>query len=468
MSNHKSEDEGRVDSEGDDPLELSPPSTDLTLVEGTELSPAENQEDAQSLPIPALQRMRSIRHYGRFALGVGVIARALVTLCTTIEDAASIGDLFLTYTRFYLVFIIILVVFFCMGTGEVTWSFWTPLVQHYAAVCVDWFRRCLGGRIIQIPGAEQSNDPPAGLNRVRTSVPYLSYVSVSCSMANLALVANENEEGTRMMLGLPRPTIFTASFSLGLGAIATAYSAVTDLRSLWPSVQDNNSLSRRPSAFIYTITFLGTLELFYRTWILIYLTSLEQWSNRGAGFFFATLFTLCGTYVNFCFQTSYALEGSPFLLRVKAAMINLALPIKIIFLAVIGVTTVVSNMSMSTFNLSTLLPSIFNDHFGYSIAPSVFNLVAVLTAAGITFGDVMSSYIEVIRQMMGYDQPDNLFLRGVRSEPVSMGRPYWMNSNRISVLPDDYEDNLQDAILLEDLNADMQQGPGPNVDYDFD
>jgi hypothetical protein len=271
-----------------------------------------------------------------------------------------------------------------------------------------------------------------------------------------------------MMLGLPSPTIFTASFSLALGATATAYSAVTDLRSLWPSVQDNNPLNRRPSAFIYTITLLGSLELFYRTWILIYLTSLEQWSNRGAGFFFATLFTLCSFYVNFCFQTSYALEGSPFLLRVKAAMINLPFPIKIIFLAVIGVTTVVSNMSMSTFNLSTLLPSIFNDHFGYSIAPSVFNLVAVLTAAGITFGDVMSSYIEVIRQMMGYDQPDNLFLRGVRSEPVSMGRPYWMNSNRISVLPDDYEDNLQGAIPLGELNADMQRGPGPNVDYDFD
>lgn len=469
--------------EADSQSEPKEESTALLKVdESTAPSDEEIEEDDQLPPVPALQRMRNARRYGASALGVGFITRAVVTLCTTVEDTASIADLLLTYTRFYLILILVLLAFFGVGATAVTWGFWTPPVQEYSAIAIDWVRRRCGGDAI-VPVERRSTQ--GCQERAMTSVGWLGYVSLSCSVATLGLVANENEEGTRMMLSRANPTNFTVIFSLILGLIATVYSAVTDLHSLWQyrfAAQQNNEVRRRPSAAIYIISVLGTFELFYRTWILIYLTFLERWDSRVAGFVVSTLFTLLGTYVNFCFQTSYALEGSAFLMRVKLAMVNLPPPVKIVFLGLIGLTTVVSNMCMSTFNMVTLLPSIFNERLGYSIGQSVFNVVGVATAAGVTLGDLLSSYMEVIRQMNGWDQPDNLFLRGVRSDPVRLGRSHWSgshrgpfshNADRVEVLPENYQEPSEtvpdkDAIPLVSADHEAQaSASGAYERHDF-
>lgn len=456
--------------------------------EATQRSPAEGSglvayDEDHGQPIAALQMLRNARRFSPLATGLGVLSRALVTACTTLEDTASIADLFLTYTRFFLIFIFILIVFFGVGSTAVTWGFWTPQVQDYTAEGAQRALACCRppstteGREVALLESEIVEETGCAEN-VLTSLPWLSYVTISCSLATLGLVANENVEGTRQLLGWGAPTLGLAIFGLILGAIATVYSGFTDLDSIWQTRwTDNNvvTVRRPPSTTIFVVTFLGTLELFYRTWIVIYLTSLELNDSRALAFVLASFFTICGTIQNFCFQTSYALEGSSFLRSVRLAMVRMSMFSKIIFLSLIGLTTVIVNMSMPTFNVSTLLPTIFNEFLGITLSSNLVLVISIVVAAGITWGDLLSSFWGgVVRQTMGWDQPDNLFLHNQRPQNFQMGFFHRRGAEavqrfprppRVTVLTDQEVARLEQ---LEEGQEEVQEDFGANYDFGAD
>lgn len=438
-----------------------------------------NDED-HGQPIAALQMLRDARRFSPMALGLGVLSRAMVTLCTSFEDAASIADLFLTYTRFFLIFIFILIVFFGVGSTAVTWGFWTPQVQDYTAEVVQRALGCCAQptRPREGEGAEgdaEFEEEAGCIENVQTSLPWLSYVTISCSLATLGLVANENVEGTRMMLGWASPTWGLGIFGLVTGVIAAVYSGFTDLDSVWQTRWTNSTvvtLRRPPTTTIFVVTFLGTVELFYRTWIVIYLTSLELNDSRALAFVLSSFFTICGTIQNFCFQTSYALEGSSFLRSVRLAMVRMPIIPKIIFLGLIGLTTVIVNMSMPTFNISTLLPLIFTEFLGITLSSNVVMGISIGVAAGITWGDLLSGFWGgVVRQTMGWDQPDNLFLHRQRPQTFQMGffhrrgaqgAQRSTNSDRVTVLGDEEAVELK---RVEQSGKGGQQDFGANYDF---
>jgi hypothetical protein len=486
MSNDKSED-GEIDKEDyrfQDFENYNEQSRSLVRVQEVppddfqedhcELSPVESEEDA-TFPRSTWERVRTNRHYSRVAAVVGISVRIIVASGITAEDTASIiallfylisllsyfaPDLFpILFSIVFTIVVLITTGILSLGDLAVTWAFWTPPVQDQTAAGID---RVIGFCYPRIQAQEQRVNQDLGYwsgairlfrrfgdftDRISRSLAWLIFVSISCSIATLGSVSNENEEGLRMLIGWESPRLLTAMIGLGLGLIATVYSGLTDLSFLWRR-RSNSRAVERPSKFIILIAILGSLEYFFRMWLVVYLIILERWDNRVGAALISILSNVIGAIPILLYQTVVAIERSPFLLRVKLILLNMPLPAKIIFLTLICLNTILQNMCLTYFNMSTLLPDIFNERFGYAINQAWFNLSSFIIAVVVTLGDLLSSFLEgVVPATMGWDQPDNLFLGGARSQPLygrrslrfqrHEGLAFFDQQARVTVLPEE-------------------------------
>lgn len=377
-----------------------------------------------TLPVPPRSKVQYVFAVGTVALGVGVASRIAVTAANSIEEVLSVFDLVTELVSENLVVTVGLTALFSVS-GYVTWQFWTPAIEESVALTVT---KCTGPRRIEENSNTSDRCVPVVqcFSSVFNSLPWLGYVSVANSVATLGLASNENEEGVRMLLGISRSTWGTVIISLGLGIIATSYSAATELRMLWQdrlTGDAHNRAARHPSRVSYAIAFAGTAELAFRTWLVIYLTSLDITQERASAATIASLFTLLGTIQNFCFQAIYTLEGSPIVSRINRTLVGLPVPAKVAFLSSIGLTTVVTNMGLSSFNIHTLLLSIFRDRAGFTLTPAVAKAIAISVAVVITGGDLLSSFWDgVVKQTMGWEEGLALpvsYANGPRSPAVN-------------------------------------------------
>lgn len=361
----------------------------------------------------------NIASFTTTAVFIGFLFRALVTYANTFEEILSIFDLMqillapLFGDRIFWPFLFTLLF---SASGYVTWRFWTPAVQEYISAGIDRMERFRAPIMLAIP-------PTSGfldfINRrylapVFETRGWLGYVSMASSVALLGLVTNENAEGTAEFFGFSNQSFFVLGFSLLLGGFAVLFSIVTDLHMIWLdrfAAEGRSFPPRRPGPGLYIIVTLGMLELVYRTYIVTYLTTREITGDRLASHINAFVFTFFGTIQNFCFQAIYALDGSPLIGIINRALLRMPMPAKIIFLISNGVTIVVINMSLSTYNIQTLLMS----YFGVPFRAAVF--VGATHGFVIAGGDFITSFLDgVVRITLGMDlSPEMRFIQGDRS-----------------------------------------------------
>ncbi len=354
------------------------------------------------------------------AIFIGFLFRALVTYANSFEEVLSIFDLMLLLRPAFIgdnYFVALFITLLFSVSGYVTWRFWTPAVQEYTAYGVDWLANRFRTPVaIFIP---PENSFLTFINRrylapVFETRGWLGYVSVASSVALAGLVANENEEGTREYWNIASRSFYTIGFSLLLASFAVLFSIVTDLRMIWQdrfAAEGRPLPARRPGTGTYVIVTLGMLELVYRTFIVTYITTLELTGGRVSANINAFVFTFFGTIQNFCFQAIYALEGSPVIGIINRTILRMPLPVKIVFLGFNGVTIVVINMALSTYNIQTLLIS----NFGTPII--IASVVGGTHGLLIASGDFITSFLDgVVRITMGWDlSPEMRFIQGDRS-----------------------------------------------------
>ncbi|MBX9587318.1 MAG: hypothetical protein K2X50_08680 [Gammaproteobacteria bacterium] len=399
------------------------------------------------------------------AIFIGFVFRALVTYANSFEEVLSIFDLILLLGYPLIGDNRILAMFFTLwfcGTAYVTWRFWTPAIQEYTAHGVDWLANRFRTPIaIFVP---PSNAFVSFINRrylspVFETRAWLGYVSVASCVALAGLVANENEEGTREFWNISSRSFLTIGFSLLLAGFAVLFSICSDLRMIWRdryAAEGRPFPPQRPGTGTYIIVTLGMLELVYRTYIVIYNTAFEFTGSRGWANANAFIFTFFGTIQNFCFQAIYALEGSPVIGIINRMILRMPVPVKIVFLGLNGVTIVVINMALSTYNIQTLLVSNFGTPF----------LVAIIVGGShsifIASGDFITSYLDgVVRITMGWDlSPEMRFIQGDRS-PAALDNLVRAGRFRVAYAGGQERNNLPDNQAVELLS--LEHGQADNA-----
>lgn len=354
------------------------------------------------------------------AVFIGFALRALVTYANTFEEILSIYDLVLILGAHIFGDSMLWPFLFTLlfsASGYVTWRFWTPAVQEYTAVGVDWAaNRFRTPVMVFVPPA---NSFLNFINR-RYLAPifetrgWLGYVSVASSVALVGLVTNENAEGTSEFFGFSSRSYLILGFSLSLAVSALLFSIITDLHMIWQdrfAAEGRPITARRPGMGTYIIVTLGMLELAYRTYIVTYLTVLEVSDSRWTSFSIAFTSTLFSAIQNFCFQAIYALDGSPLIGVINRALLRMPMPAKVIFLISNGITVIVINLSLSTYNIQTLLVTNFGVPFRAAFIIGGVHSIFIAT------GDFITSFMDsVMRITMGWDlSPEMRFIQGDRS-----------------------------------------------------
>jgi hypothetical protein len=375
------EDDAKFDEEFDEEvLEVNPwPVNDFTL--------------------PTHSTPRRMRRFTSGAILGGILFRILVTYASSFEEVLSIFDLVALLTASFtenIVFILILTLTFSVS-GFVTWKFWTPAVEEYVGLGIDRAYGLLRGPremdVIETNLRRCSNCFHC-LTRFFDSKGWLGYVSVASAVALVGMVANEVEEGTREFFEISSLNVGTVVTGLVFAGCELSFSIVSDLHMIWQdrlAAEGQPRTIRRPGTGMYLIVVLGMVALAYRTFIVTYITTQEITQSVGWSRASAIVFTLFGSFQTFCFQAVYAIEGSPLIGKINRGLLGLSLPVKIVFLTANGVTTLVINMVLSTYNIDTLVRSIPKRHFGYDLSPRVSMAIAAPHGAVIAIGDFLTS-----------------------------------------------------------------------------
>jgi len=349
------------------------------------------------------------------ACGVGYLTRSIVTLNSALfEDALSLMDLVADYVVENPWAFVGISVGTAAISAYVTWEYWAPSAQNsVSSVVVKTVACCkrIPDAEAAVAAAENRVAQCAPPCRMTQSIPWLLVVSTASSLSTVALAANENEEGMRMIFGLAKSTPATAAVSLILGGVATVYSGFTELRNVWlvrlygENTDAFDQARNKYNLVRHVIAFAGPLELGFRTGVVIYLSSKELVDNEPLAIVSTSVIALFGTVQNFCFQGVSAIDDS-WTDKIDLFLHKLPLPVKITFLSVNGFITIVVNMALSTFNISTLLVSIVNGRLGFALSKQANLGIALTSAAVTTFLDVCSSLIDgMVKPMLGLERP---------------------------------------------------------------
>ncbi len=354
---------------------------------------AQNSANAPAMDVPATA----------LGFGIGFLVRSLLTAAPGIEDTLSLMDLTADFFTENIYAMAGISVPLALGSAYVTWAYWSAPAQELVSEGID-------GCVAKRHNANRYHKAPECSPRCQPgqSIPWLIFVSVASSAATFALTANENEEGMRMYYGLANSTPATIGVSLGLGGVATLYSVVTELRYIWLVRlygEDNiNEGTAKCSILRHVFAIAGPLELAFRTWLVIYLSSMALVGNAPLANIAATVISGLGTIQNFLFQGLSAIDPQ-WVEQIERFLFKLPLFTKISFLILSGLISVAVNLGLSGFNISTLLMSICNGILGWDLSTEAIIGISLSIASMSALGDLMSSFwVGTVRPMMGWDQ----------------------------------------------------------------